>query len=94
MREIKVGKKYRHFKNKMYEVIAIALDSETNNDDEPKKIVVYKALYGDNLVWARPYDMFNSEVDHKKYPDIKQKYRFQHDKHRGFYKLISSRVWI
>lgn len=77
MREIKVGKKYRHFKNKMYEVIAIALDSETNNDDNPKKIVIYKALYGDNLVWARPYDMFNSEVDHKKYPDIKQKYRFE-----------------
>ena len=61
----------------MYEVIAIALDSETNNDDDPKKIVIYKALYGDNLVWARPYDMFNSEVDHKKYPDIKQKYRFE-----------------
>ena len=77
MREITVGKKYRHFKNKMYEVIAIALDSETNNDDDPKKIVIYKALYGDNLVWARPYDMFNSEVDHKKYPDIKQKYRFE-----------------
>ena len=94
MREIKVGKKYRHFKNKMYEVIAIALDSETNNDDDPKKIVIYKALYedkkdeqkknvkdkaeyGSNLVWARPYYMFNSEVDHKKYPDIKQKYRFE-----------------
>ena len=64
MREIKVGKKYRHFKNKMYEVIAIALDSETNNDDDPKKIVIYKALYGDNLVWARPYDMFIDVVEH------------------------------
>lgn len=77
MREIQIGKKYKHFKNKMYEVIDIVLDSETNNDEEPKKIVVYKALYGDNLTWARPYDMFNSEVDHKKYPDVKQKYRFE-----------------
>ena len=77
MRKIEVGKKYKHFKNKMYEVIGIALDSETNNDDEPKKVVIYKALYGDNLVWARPYDMFNSEVDHEKYPDVKQKYRFE-----------------
>ena len=77
MREIQIGKKYKHFKNKMYEVIDIVLDSETNNDEEPKKIVVYKALYGDNLTWARPYDMFNSEVDHEKYPDVKQKYRFE-----------------
>ena len=77
MREIQIGKKYKHIKNKMYEVIDIVLDSETNNDEEPKKIVVYKALYGDNLTWARPYDMFNSEVDHEKYPDVKQKYRFE-----------------
>ena len=42
MREIQIGKKYKHFKNKMYEVIDIVLDSETNNDEEPKKIVVYK----------------------------------------------------
>lgn len=77
MREIQIGKKYKHFKNKMYEVVDIVLDSETNNDEEPKKIVVYKALYGDNLTWARPYDMFNSEVDHEKYPNVKQKYRFE-----------------
>ncbi|MBQ2873524.1 MAG: DUF1653 domain-containing protein [Bacilli bacterium] len=77
MREIVIGKKYRHFKGKDYKVIDIVYDSESNNDDEYKKVVVYQALYGDNLKWARPYDMFNSEVDHKKYPDVEQKYRFE-----------------
>ena len=77
MREIKIGKKYKHFKGKLYKVIDIVNDSESNNDIEYKKVVIYQALYGDNLKWARPYDMFNSEVDHNKYPDIEQKYRFE-----------------
>ena len=77
MREIKIGKKYRHFKNKEYIVLDIVYDSESNNDDEYKKVVIYQALYGDKLKWARPYDIFNSEVDHKKYPNIEQKYRFE-----------------
>ena len=77
MREIKVGKKYRHFKGMEYKVIDIVYDSESNNDDELKKVVIYQAQYGDNLKWARPYDMFNSEVDKIKYPDVKQKYRFE-----------------
>lgn len=77
MREIQIGKKYRHFKGKEYKVIDIVYDSESNNDIEYKKVVIYQALYGDNLKWARPYDMFNSEVDHEKYPEIEQKYRFE-----------------
>lgn len=77
MREIKIGKTYRHFKGNLYKVIDIVYDSESNNDKEYKKVVIYQALYGENLKWARPYDMFASEVDHKKYPDIKQKYRFE-----------------
>ena len=77
MREIKIGKKYRHFKGKEYEVLDIVYDSESNNDEEYKKVVVYQAQYGERLKWARPYDMFNSEVDHDKYPDVEQKYRFE-----------------
>ena len=77
MREIKIGKKYKHFKGNLYKVIDIVNDSESNNDIEYKKVVIYQALYGDNLKWARPYDMFNSEVDHIKYPEVEQKYRFE-----------------
>jgi len=77
MREIKIGKIYKHFKGNLYIVLDIVNDSESNNEVEYKKIVIYRALYGDNLKWARSYDMFNSEVDREKYPEIKQKYRFE-----------------
>ena len=77
MREIIVGKTYRHFKGNLYKVIDIVFDSESNNEEEYKKVVIYQALYGDNLKWARPYDMFNSLVDKEKYPNIKQEYRFE-----------------
>lgn len=70
--EIIPGRIYKHFKGDLYLVEDFVLHSETE-----EKMVLYRALYGNGLRYVRPYEMFVSKVDKKKYPQVQQEYRFQ-----------------
>lgn len=86
-REFRIGDIIQHFKREyvseisseyIYKIIAFAIHSETE-----ERLVIYQGLYPPYKTCARPYDMFVSEVDREKYPDVKQKYRFEVIKTEG-----------
>ena len=70
-REVVKGQLYKHFKGTIHKIVCLAYDSEIK-----EKLVVY-THEKDGTIWVRPLEMFLSEVDHKKYPDIKATYRFE-----------------
>jgi len=72
MNELKIKGIYKLFKGDYYLVEDIVKDSETKQE-----MVLYRRLYEDGGLWVRPKEMFLSEVDHEKYPNVKQKYRFE-----------------
>ena len=63
---------WRHLKDKLYRIGTIAQHTETE-----EQMVVYRAMYGAEGYFVRPLDMFMSEVDREKYPDVEAKWRFE-----------------
>ena len=80
-RDFRVGDIVRHFKREtvdpstdqyLYMIVGTATHSETG-----EQMMIYSPLYGEGGLYVRPLDMFLSKVDHEKYPEIRQQYRFE-----------------
>jgi len=72
-RDLNEGDYVRHFKGNIYRILGTALHSE-----DKSSLIIYESVTAtEKTVYARPYDMFLSEVDHDKYPDVTQKWRFE-----------------
>lgn len=83
MRQFRSGDLVKHFKRELvgegaestaylYEIVGEATHSETR-----ELLMIYKALYGDGGLYARPLAMFLEPVDRGKYPTVQQTYRFE-----------------
>lgn len=89
MDRFKAGDVVRHFKREMlsreelcaqpemylYDIVGIAEHTENG-----EALMVYRPRYGGKKLYARPLAMFLSEVDREKYPQVKQRFRFEIDK--------------
>lgn len=70
-RKLNPNKLYRHFKGHVYKIVCVAKDSDDLRDK-----VIYQNIQN-NEIWVRDLEEFLSPVDQEKYPDVKQKYRFE-----------------